>query len=196
MTHVWRTRLLRELTIGVGAALLVVGFSETLIFAVNSQSLHRSPAFIGVLSAFQGIGSIAGGLTVAMLMRRLGDLRLTGLGLFVFALGDGMLLVPRLAPIAVGAAVAGLGIVWAIVALATAYQKWSPLPLQGRVSAAANMLFSVPQTISIALGALLVTLIDYRIEIAIMTAATICAAVYLLTRKPPETEEVEIALAA
>ncbi|HZS23376.1 MAG TPA: MFS transporter [Gaiellaceae bacterium] len=196
VTHVWRTRLLRELTIGVGAALLVVGFSETLIFAVNSQSLHRSPAFIGVLSAFQGIGSIAGGLTVAMLMRRLGDLRLTGLGLFVFALGDGMLLVPRLAPIAVGAAVAGLGIVWAIVALATAYQKWSPLPLQGRVSAAANMLFSVPQTISIALGALLVTLIDYRIEIAIMTAATICAAVYLLTRKPAETEEVEIALAA
>jgi hypothetical protein len=41
-----------------------------------------------------------------------------------------------------------------MVALATAFQVRSPSHVQG-VSAAANMLFSVPQTISIAVGAAL-----------------------------------------
>ena len=85
--------------------------------------------------------------------------------------------------------------VWAIVAIATAYQRRSPSHLQGRVSAAANMLFSVPQTISIALGAALITVIDYRVEIVIMTAAVLLAATYLLTRRR-EVAEVEVALAA
>jgi hypothetical protein len=196
ITHIARTRILRELTIGLGAALLVIGFSETLIFAVNSDSLHRPPSFIGVLSAFQGVGSIVGGVTVSALMRRVGDLRVAGLGVLTFGLGDGGLLVPRLAVIAPAASVAGIGVVWAVVALATAYQRRSPSVLQGRVSAAANMLFSVPQTISIALGALLVTLIDYRLEIAIMTASTLLAAASLLTRRRDEAAEVEPALAA
>jgi hypothetical protein len=34
-------------------ALLVVGFSETLIFAVTAQGLHRPPTCIGVLVAGQ-----------------------------------------------------------------------------------------------------------------------------------------------
>jgi Na+/melibiose symporter-like transporter len=196
VTHIMRTRILRELTIGLGAALLVVGFSETLIFAVNANSLHRPPSFIGVLSAFQGVGAIAGGLTAAPLLRRLGDLRLTGLGVFVFALGDGALLVPRLTVIAPAAAVAGVGLVWAVVSLATAYQVRSPGPVQGRVAAAASMLFSVPQTISIAVGAVLVTLIDYRLEIAIMTVSTLAAATYLLTRRREDVADVELAAAA
>ncbi|HEY2373152.1 MAG TPA: MFS transporter [Gaiellaceae bacterium] len=196
VTHILRTRVLRELTIGLGAALLVVGFSETLIFAVNASSLHRPPSFIGVLSAFQGVGSIVGGVTASMLLKRIGELRLTGFGVLVFALGDGALLVPRLAVIAPAAAVAGVGIVWAVVALATAYQRRSPDAVQGRVAAAANMLFSVPQTISIAVGAVLVTLIDYRLEIAIMTVCTLAAAAYLLTRRREESAEVELAAAA
>jgi MFS family permease len=196
VTHIVRTRVLRELTIGLGAAMLVVGFSETLIFAVNAESLHRPPSFIGVLSAFQGIGSIVGGVTASTLLRRIGDLRLTGLGILVFALGDGALLIPRLAVIAPAAAVGGVGIVWAVVALATAYQVRSPGRVQGRVAAAANMLFSVPQTISIAVGALLVTLIDYRLEIAIMTVSTLAAAAYLLTRRREDAAEVELAHAA
>src|SRR5581483_7431909 len=49
---------LRELTIGIGAALAVAGFSETLIFAITSQGLHRGSSFIGVLASFQGIGAI------------------------------------------------------------------------------------------------------------------------------------------
>jgi MFS family permease len=183
VTHIWRTRALRELTIGLCAALLVIGFTETLIFALTANGLHRSPAFIGVIDSFQGVGAIAGGLTAPVMMRRYGDVRLTGAGLVFFVVGDLLFLAPRLEIVLPAIAVAGAGIVWAIVALATAYQRRSPSHLQGRVSAAANMLFSVPQTISIALGAILITVLDYRVEIVAMGVAVLAAAGYLLTRR-------------
>jgi MFS family permease len=194
--HIWRTLPLRQLTVGLGIAMLVVGFSETLIFAITANGLHRSPAFIGVLEVFQGIGSVAGGLTAARLLRRIGDVRLTGLGLALFAVGDAFFLVPHMATVLAGAVLAGVGIVWAIVALATAYQQRSPQSVQGRVNAAANMLFSVPQTISIAVGAALITIVDYRVEVVAMGAVVLVAAAYLLTRREAEPVEIAERLAA
>lgn len=197
LTHIARTRVLRELTIGLAAALLVAGFSETLIFAVAGDALHRSPSFVGVIGTCQGIGSIAGGVTSAWLMRRVGDVRLAGLGIALFGVGAFFWMVPTVAVVLASTAVAGLGIVWAVVSLSTAYQRRSPDHVQGRVAAAANMLFSVPQTIGIATGAVLITLVDFRVEIAAMAVVFLAAAAYLLTRRSDETtNEVETALAA
>jgi MFS family permease len=194
-THIARTPLLRQLTIGVAAAMLVAGFAETLLFAMAS-ALDRSPSFIGVMGTFQGIGAIAGGIVSAKLMRKLGELRLAGVGLLLFGLGDALWLVPRLSVVLPAMAIAGLGIVWAIVALGTSYQRYSPGDLQGRVSAAANMLFSVPQTLSIAAGAALITLVDYRVEIVAMGVVFAFASGYLLTRRREAAAEIEPALAA
>jgi MFS family permease len=198
ISHIVRTRVLRELTIGLAAALLVAGFSETLIFAITSNGLHKGPSFVGVIASFQGIGAIVGGLSAPWLMRRLGDVRLSGIGIALFGLGDCLWLVAR-TPVVLGATViSGLGVVWAIVALATAYQVRSPGHVQGRVAAAANMLFSVPQTISIAVGAALITVIDYRVEILAMAVVFALAAAYLLTRQRADAADVEVdaALAA
>jgi MFS family permease len=194
--HIWQTEALRRLTLGLGTAMLVVGFSETLIFAVTANGLHRSPAFIGVLEVFQGIGAVAGGLTASRLLRRIGDVRLTGLGLVAFAAGDTFFLVPRVEAVLAAGVIAGIGIVWAVVALATAYQQRSPQSVQGRVNAAASMLFSVPQTVSIAVGAALITVVDYRVEVVAMAAVVLAAAGYLLTRREPEPVEVAERLAA
>jgi MFS family permease len=193
--HIALTRVLRQLTTGVGAALLVAGFSETIIFAITSDGLHRSPSFIGVLGTFQGIGSILGGITAARLMRKIGELRLAAIGLTLFGVGDALWLIAKLGVVLPAMALAGVGIVWAIVALATAYQRRSPTDMQGRVAAASNMLFSVPQTISIAVGAALVTLIDYRIEIVAMASVFAVASAYLLTRRDERVEEARPALA-
>jgi Na+/melibiose symporter-like transporter len=192
--HIWREPTLRALTIGLAGALLVIGFSETLIFALTA-ALGKSPSFIAVLGTAQGVGSIIGGVTAPFLMRRFGDLRLAGLGIMLFAAGDVLWLILSLPVIFPSMALAGLGIVWAIVALSTAYQRRSPQHLQGRVNAAASLLFSVPQTVSIALGAVLITVIDYRIEIVAMGAGTIVCAAYLLTRSE-EQAATELSLAA
>ena len=197
MAHIVRTRVLRELSIGLAAALLVAGFSETLIFAVAGDALHRSPAFVGVIGTFQGIGSIAGGVTSPWLMRRIGDVRLAGIGIALFAVGSFFWMIPSVAVVLAATAIAGAGIVWAVVSLSTAYQRRSPNHVQGRVAAAANMLFSVPQTAGIATGAVLITLVDYRVEILAMAVVFVASAAYLLTRRPDEaSNEVEAALAA
>ena len=50
--------------------------------------------------------------------------------------------------------VAGFGVSWFIVGLMTALQVRTPLRLQGRVSSAADVFISTPQTVSIAVGLL------------------------------------------
>jgi MFS family permease len=187
LTHIWRVPALRQMTIGISATMLVIGFSETLLFAITA-ALHRAPSFIGVLGTAQGVGSVAGGVTAGKLLRRFGDLRTAGIGVLLFAVGDAMFLIPSLPAVLAAMAVAGLGIVWAVVAIGTAYQRRSGQEIQGRVSAAANMVFSVPQTISIAAGAALISVVDYKIEILVMFVGVGLSALYLLTRGRAETQ--------
>jgi MFS family permease len=137
------------------------------------------------------VGAIAGGVTAAALMRRLGDVRVTGAGLCLFAIASFGFLTPTLVGVIPSVVVFGAGIAWVVIAAMTAYQRRSPQEIQGRVSAATNMLFSLPQTMSIALGAALVTLIDYRIEIVVMGAVTLVAAAYLFTREAEPVTDAE-----
>jgi MFS family permease len=187
LTHIWRVQALRQMTIGISVTMLVIGFSETLLFAITA-ALGKAPSFIGVLGTVQGIGSVAGGLTASKLLRRLGDLRTAGIGVSLFAVGDVVWLVPSLPFVLAGMAIAGLGIVWAVVAIGTAYQRRSGQEIQGRVSAAANMVFSVPQTISIAAGAALISVVDYKVEILVMFVGVGLSALYLLTRGRAEAQ--------
>jgi hypothetical protein len=180
--HIVHTLPLRQIVFSTGAALLVVGFSETIIFAVIDQGLHRPPSFLGVLSSLQGIGAIAGGLTAARGLRVLGDVRLAGLGMAGFAIGELSFTSSSLPLVAVGVAVAGFGVSWFIVGLMTALQVRTPLRLQGRVSSAADVFISTPQTVSIAVGAALIAVVDYRVLVVAESVAVAVCAAYLLTR--------------
>jgi MFS family permease len=181
LRHVWETLPLRHIVVGVAVALLVVGFSETLIFSVIS-ALGKQPSFFGVVATIQGTGSIAGGVTAAAVLRRIGDGKLVGLGLALFAVADLCLIAPSLPVVLAAGPVAGIGVAWAIVGLSTALQTRTPLRIQGRVSAAADLTLSIAQTTSIGTGALLSTLVDYRILFAVMAAVVLASAGYLLTR--------------
>jgi MFS family permease len=61
----------------------------------------------------------------------------------------------------------------------------TPLVIQGRVSAAADLTLSVAQATSIATGALLSTFVDYRILFGVMAAVVLASSGYLLTRREP-----------
>jgi MFS family permease len=186
MRHVWETLPLRQVVFGVAVALLVVGFAETLIFSVIS-ALGQTPSFFGVFATIQGVGSIAGGVTAALVMRRLGDVRLVGVGLALFAVADLCLVVPSLGVVLAAGPVAGVGVAWAIVGFSTALQTRTPLAIQGRVSAAADLTLSIAQTTSIGTGALLSTLVDYRILFGVMAIVVMASASYLLTRREVPT---------
>jgi Na+/melibiose symporter-like transporter len=188
--HIWNTLPLRQVVIGVAVALLVVGFSETLIFSVVS-ALGEPPSFFGVFATIQGVGSIAGGVTAAAVLRRIGEVRLVGIGLALFALADLCLVVPSLGIVLAAGPVAGVGVAWAIVGFSTALQTRTPLAIQGRVSAAADLQLSLAQTTSIGTGALLSTFVDFRILFAVMAAVVLTSSGYLLTRRETPASSVE-----
>jgi MFS family permease len=196
--HIARTLPLRQIVLATGFCLLFVGFSETVIFAVLDEGLNRDTSFFGVLSSLQGLGAIVGGVTAARVLRRVGDVKLVGFGMGLFALGEFSFVSSSLPLVLVGIAVAGAGIAWFIVGFVTAIQLRSPARLQGRVAGAAETLVGTPQTISIALGAALVTLVDYRVLVVTSCLVTAATGAYLLSRRaviPAETVE-EPAIAA
>jgi len=96
--HIAHTTALRHIVLTVAVTLLVVGFSETLVYAVVGQGLRRPPSFLGVLSSIQGIGAIEGGLTASRALRRIGDARTIALGIGLFALGSVLLMSGRAFP--------------------------------------------------------------------------------------------------
>ena len=181
--HIIHTLPLRQIVFSTGAALFVVGFSETIIFAVIDEGLHRPPSFLGVLSTLQGVGAIAGGLTAARGLRVLGDVRVAGIGMAGFAVGEFAFVSSSLPLVAAGIIVAGFGVSWFIVGLMTALQVRTPLRLQGRVSSAADVFISTPQTASIAIGAVLIAIVDYRLLVVVESVAVALCAAYLLTRR-------------
>lgn len=183
--HVMGERTLRRLVLTVGVALLVVGFSETLVFAVVAHGLHRTPAFIGVLGSLQGVGAIPGGLTAGRALRRLGDARLVGVGLALVAVGFGAMISPVSPPIFAGTILVGFALPWVVVGFVTAVQLRTPARLQGRAYAAADAMTTTPQTISIAVGAGLSVMFDYRVLLAFMgVVVLLCAAALVAVPTP------------
>lgn len=182
--HVWRTLPLRQLVGGVSVALLVVGFSETLIFFVIAR-VGKQPSFFGVMATLQGIGAIAGGLTAAYLVRRAGDLKAAGIGLALFGVCALLLTLPELPIVLLAFPVAGVGLAWVIVGYNTAMQTRTPLAIQGRVSSAGDLVATLAQTTSIATGAALAVVVDYRVLLVVMAAVLAASGLYLGTRREP-----------
>ena len=180
--HVRDTVPLRQMTIACAVALLFIGFSETLTFEVVDVGLERDAAFVGVLLAVQGVGAIAGAAVAAGLVRRAGEGPAAGLGMIVFSLGTTLQTSGSLAVVLAGLILFGVGVPLVLVALFTLLQRSTPVALQGRVYSAVEVLVGVPQMVSIAAGALLVTVVDYRLLLLLEAAVVAAAGAWLLTR--------------
>lgn len=183
--HISQSPLLRRVTVASVLAVLGFGFSETTIFGVVDQGLHRPPAFVGVLITIQGIGSVLGATTAAPLIRRAGEVFPIAAGLLMTGAGAVLEIPPSLPSVIAGAVLFGLSMPWVLVGLTTLLQRSTPGELQGRVYAAADALITTPQTISIAIGAGLIGVVGYRALLATMAAAMAVAGGYLLSRAVP-----------
>jgi MFS family permease len=180
--YVWRTVVLRQIVAGTAIALLVFGFFESIDFAIVSFGIHKSPTFLGVMLAVQGLGAIVGGPTAAPLMRRIGPGMLVGVGILICAVCTLLEIPPSLPAVLAGMVLFGLSLPWIIVGLYTLLQLRTPNELQGRVYSAADTVLSVPQTVSIGVGAALVGIVNYRLLLVVISAVLMVSAAYLLTR--------------
>jgi MFS family permease len=180
--HLRRTVPLRQIVLACATCLIALGLTETLVYAIADDGLHRSPTFVGVLMATQGVGAVAGATTAARAARRTGEGVLAGLGMALVAIGALLMTSTALGVVLAGKLCFGVGTPWIIVSLITLLQRLTPASLQGRAYSAAELLLGAPQTLSIAAGAALVAVVDYRWLLLAEAAVMAACATYLLTR--------------
>ncbi|GAA3757634.1 MFS transporter [Plantactinospora mayteni] len=179
LRHMVGEPALRRAVVGAALAVLVMGFSESLIFAYVDQGLGREPGFVGVLVTVQGIGGLLGGLSSPAVVRRFGELAALAVGVALFAPGALLLAYPTIWLAFVALVLLGFGLPIAFVGLNTLIQRRTPGRLLGRVAAASEALISGPQAISIGTGALLVGFVDYRLLFVVIAVVMTMAAGYL-----------------
>jgi len=155
--------MLRRLIGAACAAVAVLGIMQVAGLALVDDGLHRPATFLGVILAFEGIGSVAGGLLAPAALRRFGEPRFAALGLAAMGLGVGLMAVPDMTPVLVGAAIAGGGFSAFMVGYTTLLQRSTPSRLQGRVFTAAEAAAALPYCGTLALAVLGVGLVDYRL---------------------------------
>jgi MFS family permease len=180
--HLWKVPLLRSTVVATVACMLVLGFGETVVFAVVDEGLGKPVAFLGVLGAVQGVGAIAGGLVTTATIRRTGELRPIAVGLGLLAVGCLLAIAPDVWVVCLGWLVFGAGLPATIVGITTAIQRRTPMGLQGRVFTAFELLAGGPQLTSILVGAALVALVDYRLLLVAMATGIGLAALYAAVR--------------
>ncbi|MFG1915498.1 MFS transporter [Micromonospora sp. NPDC048898] len=179
LRHLAGEAALRRALLGYGLGSLVMGFSESLIFAYVDQGLHRDAAFVGVLVTVQGVGGLFGGLCSPVLVRRLGEVGTLAAGVAFFSPAALALAYPDLRLAFVAVLLAGISLPLTMVGLHTLIQRRTPPTLVGRVAAATQAVVSGPQAFSIGAGALLVGFLDYRVLFALVGMATLAAGTYL-----------------
>jgi MFS family permease len=166
-------RVLGLVLVGFAAAILVVGFSESAIYALL-DAFDKPATWASGFVTCMGVGAVAGGVCAGPVVRRTGEVAGCALGLVVFGAATAVCAVaPTLAVVFVGAGVMGAGMPLVYVALNTLLQRRSPRELVGRVSAAVDITFAVPQVVSLALGAVLVVLVDWRVIFGIIAAVMV-----------------------
>jgi MFS family permease len=181
--YVVRTPALRQPMVACLIAVSVFGFFETVPFAVIGQGLHRSPEFLGVLVSLQGVGALAGAALAAPVMRRTSERVLIAGGLAMCAVASLLLITASLPLVLVAGAALGVCLVWINVGAVTLIQRRTPGALLGRVDAALEFTITAPQAGSIAVGAALIAVVNYRILLLAMAAVIACSAGYLASRR-------------
>jgi MFS family permease len=179
LRHLAGEPVLKHVLIGFGMCLLVVGFTESAIYALL-DAFGRPPTFVSVIVSVQGVGAIAGGLASSAVVKRLGEVATCVLGLAVLVVGILIIAATHsIVVVCLSAAVFGAALPLLTVALMTLILRRTPQAIMGRVSAAIEVVMAAPQTISLGLGSLLVVVLSYREIFTIMGGVTLLSAAYI-----------------
>jgi MFS family permease len=182
LRHLMSDRVLAHLLVGFGLTMLVLGFCEASIYALL-DAFDKPATFAGVFVTVQGVGAVAGGLSAGRIIRRIGEVGTSALGLAIVALSMlGIAVARDVAMMLACAGVMGVALPLLTVSYITLMQRRTPQRLMGRVSTAAEVVMSVPSAASLAIGAALVTWLDYRAIFAIIGVVTASAAAYVVVR--------------
>jgi Na+/melibiose symporter-like transporter len=176
LVHVRRTPELAGLLVTGGFVIVLSGVLVAPQYSLV-QAVGEPPAFLGVLSACLGAGSIVASLVSSRLLRRLGEDRLALLGMINFAAGTALRATGLLPCAVTGTLVLGFALPWIFLAILSAAQRLTPLDLQGRVAALVSLVLFGPQAPMQALGSLAIRYATFQQIYAAGAALGLLAAV-------------------
>jgi MFS family permease len=180
LRHLAGDRVLKHVLIGFGMCILVVGFTESAIYALL-DAFHRPATFVSVIVSVQGVGAVGGGLASSAVVKRIGEVATCVVGLVVLVVGILIMAgTHSIVVVCLCAAIFGAALPPITVSLMTLIQRRTPQAIMGRVSAAVEVVMATPQAVSLGLGSLLVVLLSYRQIFVIMGIVTLLAAVYIV----------------
>lgn len=187
--YLLREVVLRRTVIGMTVAVFAMELCESAAFALVTHGLHRSSTFVSVLVCAQGAGAIVAGLLSSRVIKRLGEVGTLALGVVVAGLSMGMLATASLPVVVAAMPFGGVGLVLVNVGGITLTQKRSPHRLIGRVFAAMDGVVAVAQVASLALGAALVLVLDFRLIFLLILVGMLAAGGYLWFGRPAAVPE-------
>ncbi len=185
VSHIRKTKGLRAVAITATAVMALSGVSVAAQYSLV-QGVGQDPAFLGVLSALLGAGSVIASLTASRIIRRFDERGLVVIGLVNFAAGD-VLRANHWLPAAIcGSFVLGFALPYVFLGTLNLAQRVTPNDLQGRMSAALSLALFGPQAPMQALGSLLITRVAYTELYAGSAILSLAMAAWLITQPPPD----------
>ncbi|MGW2639599.1 MFS transporter [Streptomyces sp. NPDC001348] len=182
----WARTTLRPLVLAGGTTMCLTALGSSLNYAVV-DALGHSPAYMGVLYAVQGVGSVAVGLVSGPALRRFGERRFAAYGIALTAVAVAARALPYDAVVLACSAAGGLGLPCVLIAAYTAVQREIPADALGRATATADTLMFTPNVAGLAVGAALVGLVDHRLPLVLLGGALLATAGSLAQRSASRT---------
>ncbi|MEW1890126.1 MFS transporter [Streptomyces sp. NPDC085659] len=180
MRQLWGSPVLRPLVLAASATMLCAGLNGATLYAVVDGTLGHSPAYAGVLSVAQGLGSVTVGLFAGALMRRLPGRVFGAAGIAVFGVAVALRAVPSDAMALTACALIGVGLPCVLIAALTAVQRETPDAVLGRTAATADTLIMSPNAVALGIGAGLVARVDVTVLLPLVGAGAVLTAGLLL----------------
>lgn len=164
--------------VGATTALFAGSLHSAASFPLVEHGLHHGPEFLGVLAAAQGAGSVVAGLA--------GRRANVTVGLVLIAVAALVRTTAWLPAVLVAGFVHGIGLAWAVIAVATLVQERTPAHAIGRVSATAMSIVFGAAPLGLAAGAALVATVSFE---AIYVLIAVIAAVAAMTAREVRTAD-------
>lgn len=161
--HVLHQPDIRRMVVASSVAFAGAGMIDVAMFSLVDQGLHRTTATIGVFTSVEGVGGIIAGLLAGRLMRKFGEYAVASAGFLLIGIAMAVSATATLVGAVGGEAILGFGLPLVLIAELTIVQRRTSSELQGRAIAASDAIVTTPFTISIAIGAVIIDAVGFRL---------------------------------
>ena len=180
--RLWQHEPLRRMVFSGAVGMFAAGGGGVAVFAIVDQGLHRPAAFVGLLAAVQGAGSVVGGLLAGRLLRTVNPRVVVGVSVVLVGASLALRSAPVLPLVLTASLLNGLALPWVLITVFTTVQREIPAEYLGRVGGTVNTVLFVSFVVGLVVGAAMLAAVGYRLVRVGSAAMAVAACLACLRR--------------